>query len=468
MKEYKGKKYSVSCRQLNCMENKEASYQAANQWWTNKKLELDTTARQDAQARPPLPLEDLTRAWIDVMAREPWERELYEQQLAADPQRVIRRLAEGIVGLMISGEALPLEIAERLAPARLNQLVDATAAFRGQPAALPDRTVAAHCDHWAEGQRALVDAGQRSAAHTDNQRICLAYFRDYLGGQSDVGVIDGEKLAGFFRWCVAKIAERKANAQGKAGWSVVYAKKTFSVARAFIRWLAETEVIPLPKNIASPSFSFKDGPKEVPVWTPEEFKTALAAATGQLRLHLLLMANCGFTQVDIADLKNTEVDWERGRITRKRSKTRDHEDVPTVNYPLWPTTFALLKQYRKEGPLVLLTESGKPWVWERMENGSLKTSDNIASNYTHLKDKTGFKKPLKQLRKTAASLIESKGEYRGFSTLFLGHSPRSIADRHYVQPPQALFDAAVLWLGQQLGQVEPEPVKPAKKGKGRR
>jgi hypothetical protein len=31
-----------------------------------------------------------------------------------------------------------------------------------------------------------------------------------------------------------------------------------------------------------------------------------------------------------------------------------------------------------------------------------------------------------------------------------------------VQPPQDRFDATVLWLGQQLGQVEvePEPVKP--------
>jgi hypothetical protein len=36
---------------------------------------------------------------------------------------------------------------------------------------------------------------------------------------------------------------------------------------------------------------------------------------------------------------------------------------------------------------------------------------------------------------------------------FLGHSPRTVADRHYVVPPQELLDEAVTWLGRQLGQV---------------
>ena len=51
------------------------------------------------------------------------------------------------------------------------------------------------------------------------------------------------------------------------------------------------------------------------------------------------MINCGMTQVDIADLQPKEVDWDRGRIRRKRSKTDDHEQVPTVDYALWPRTW---------------------------------------------------------------------------------------------------------------------------------
>jgi hypothetical protein len=40
-KQYKGRRYQVSCRQLNASENKEASYQAANAWWISKKAEID-------------------------------------------------------------------------------------------------------------------------------------------------------------------------------------------------------------------------------------------------------------------------------------------------------------------------------------------------------------------------------------------------------------------------------------------
>ena len=40
------------------------------------------------------------------------------------------------------------------------------------------------------------------------------------------------------------------------------------------------------------------------------------------KLYILLMLNCGMTQKDVADLQKTEVDWDAGYISRKRSKTR--------------------------------------------------------------------------------------------------------------------------------------------------
>jgi hypothetical protein len=41
--------YSVSCRQLEVAESKEASWQAANRWWESKKAEID------ARPTPPQP-----------------------------------------------------------------------------------------------------------------------------------------------------------------------------------------------------------------------------------------------------------------------------------------------------------------------------------------------------------------------------------------------------------------------------
>jgi hypothetical protein len=64
----------------------------------------------------------------------------------------------------------------------------------------------------------------------------------------------------------------------------------------------------------------------------------------------------------------------------------------------------------------------------------------------------GFNRPLKELRKLGATLLASHEVYGRFHSYFLGHSPRTVADRHYVRPPQELFDEAVLWLGEQLGQ----------------
>jgi integrase len=251
------------------------------------------------------------------------------------------------------------------------------------------------------------------------------------------------------------VAERQADPQGKAGWSPDYAKKVHALARMFARHLAEQGLIDRPANVDSRAFRFGASAKAVPTWTVAEVRAALGAATGQMRLHLRLMLNCGMTQVDISDLKDSEVDWGRGRITRKRSKTADQKNTPTVEYPLWPETFRLLKEYRSGQDRVLLTENGTTWTRSEIEEGKLVKKDSIASNYVHLKKKLkGFRKPLKELRKTAASLLEKHPDHSRYDWLFLGHSPRTVKDKHYVRPDQGRVDAAVLWLGQQLGQVE--------------
>lgn len=61
---------------------------------------------------------------------------------------------------------------------------------------------------------------------------------------------------------------------------------------------------------------------------------------------------------------------------------------------------------------------------------------------------------MKLLRKTAASMLESHEVYGRFVGLFLGHAPASMKDKHYSAPPQQHFDAAIHWLGEQLGVAE--------------
>ena len=161
------------------------------------------------------------------------------------------------------------------------------------------------------------------------------------------------------------------------------------------------------------------------------------------------MLNCGMTQKDITDIRFSEVDWESERITRKRSKTRRHDNVPAVGYLLWTETLQLLR--REKNPAgkgrVLVSKSGQPLCREEMtDDGNYKKSDSISSAFERLKKKLKIKKPLISLKKTSASLIRGRKNSSGLEDLFLGHAPQKISDRHYAKPPQELFDEAVTWL----------------------
>jgi hypothetical protein len=93
-------------------------------------------------------------------------------------------------------------------------------------------------------------------------------------------------------------------------------------------------------------------------------------------------------------------------------------------------------------------------------DGKYKASDSIATNYNHLKVKLKKEgivaRPMKLLRKTSATKIESNKEYGRYAAYFLGHSPRTIKDKHYAAPSGDLFDEIVDWLGSWYGYANPD------------
>ena len=166
-------------------------------------------------------------------------------------------------------------------------------------------------------------------------------------------------------------------------------KKTWTITKSFLVWLLEHDYLPaLPKNFSNKKLKFDDAAPEIKTMAPATVKRLIDAAAGQLKLHLLLMANCGFTSVDISDLEQAEVDLELGKITRKRSKTDAVRSVPTVEYPLWQATLAELRRYQSGDPQrFLLTESGKAWKREFVkEDGKVSKTDAIKSNFRTLFD----------------------------------------------------------------------------------
>jgi integrase len=452
----KHKWFTVSPRQLRakygrtleeCPDDKEGSWPLANLWWQEKEFELAAAGKP-----PPRPLADRERiAFANAgIPPEEWEKQAREWDGRGTTSKVVNASLAMLASHLLKEGSLPPEVAAIVSAAGGQQLEEAGKVFRGESPTPSDRSVRTFSEKWLKHQQAQVAAGQMTAARAANNRTCLEHFLAFLG-EADISTIDAERLDSFYLHVVGKIRR-----PGKEeGWSVAYAKDVFSVARSFIRYSwAQCGGCDLPRNI---DFKFKFGSpaKKVATWTPIEFMRIVSEAPGKLKLCLLLMANTGSTQQDVSDLLDEEVDWEQGSITRKRSKTKDKENVPTVSYKLWPETFALLRKYRSGTERVLLTESGQPYVRTTLNptTGKLSKADGFASNYVHLKKRLAFAKPMKQLRKLGASLLAKHEVYGRFASYFLGHSPRTVADRHYVTPPQELFDEAVTWLGRQLGQV---------------
>jgi hypothetical protein len=254
MKEYKGKKYAVSCRQLGVPETKEASYQAANGWWERKKAEIDA-GRQIVR----LPLEDVGLAniglrpekvtdfqsFLDALpvrvvypaggggeyilitgTQEPSPEEVAEiikrrrsveavpppdgppAEVPLDPHTKLimvnppawgdvatelqRLVVQEIGKAIVSGQHLPDGIAENLPPARVQQLETGLKGLRGEPTVPVERTVGGQVEGWVRGYQVQVASGQLAPDRADNIRIAIEHFKNFVGSDADVATIDSQ------------------------------------------------------------------------------------------------------------------------------------------------------------------------------------------------------------------------------------------------------------------------------------
>jgi integrase len=246
-------------------------------------------------------------------------------------------------------------------------------------------------------------------------------------------------------------------------YSKDYAHSIFGAVRQWITWVAERGLMPLPGNIRSRRFKFGNGGgKKIVTFTDAEVQKLLTGCddfSERTRLFLLLGLNCGMLQNDIAELEDSEVNLSAGTLTRPRSKT---PDGPTVTYKLWPETVKLLRKYRAQvslpgrrgGSLFLLSERNSPLVRYWLEDGKQRRYDIIHSAWKRLTERVDFHKPFKVLRKTSATKLGSHEQFKFYVSYYLGHSPRSVAERHYVRPSDAEFFKACDWLrGQFFGEA---------------
>lgn len=261
----------------------------------------------------------------------------------------------------------------------------------------------------------------------------------HFGEETRIDAIDEEFWAGFHRHLIGEINAGR--------WSAVYANS----ARAFIEHLASLKRIAAPENFHDRKMRFSIPTTEVEVFSPDEAKALMVKVREPVRLLILLALNCGMTQSDISDLHPCEVDWEVGRLRRKRSKTAHHKNAPEIEYLLWPETFDPLKRLRSSDPdHVLVTKSGRPWVDRKAQN-----TDFVRTEF----DTLDARLPFKHLRKTAATTLGAHPEFRAYAQYFLGHAPETVADTHYVRPSRKRFDLAMLWLRESFAPTASLPIR---------
>jgi integrase len=445
---YRGRRYVVSCRQLGAIsETKEESYQLANLWWQAKKTEIDGQHPNAARI-----LEQRRRIrWAERHNREDLIRDLRDliEQLENDKDGSDPSPLDPSPFVVIPGESIKEYVRSVFGHSTNNrQTVESVtklsrmeeeSVWRGRLESLPehsspttpqDRSVAHQVQLWLDDLKTRVAAGQYGPGEYRGQTSYIRHFVTYLGEQTLIDAIDEERWAGYHRHLMNRI--------GAGECSPEYGKKLHRSARSWVEYLSTLKRIPAPGNLTDKKMKFNIPRRAIEVFGGPEITRLLSESRDTIRLMIFLALNCGMTQIDISDLSHDEVDWERGRLTRKRSKTADHASTPVVEYALWPETFALLKLLRSsDRDRVLVTRSGKPWVNRRETN-----IDSIRIEFEKLNPALSFK----HLRKSAATMLGGHGEYRAYAQFFLGHAPSSIADAHYVKPSQERFDSAVDWL----------------------
>ena len=449
---YKGYPYYFVGKQAG--ETLEQAYQRAWGQWSARKVQLDA-----------LPLAEEKRVTQTILAY--YQGTASNHLTSAARQNNPQRFFE-VVGIVKTVEAyvkkygrITIDDPQRIAEAPweyldllgLEQDEDTIRpAMRGEDPIESETSLEAILEAYKTSRTVEVEANRLTFATLQRTMERMQSFVDFAGPGVDVAKVTSAQLEGYREKLtkdvgLGKIAERTAN-------------DLLAAVSQLYEWCRLRQIVDeKPRIIAEKKLKIRvtNGAKKIEVFSIEEVKQLIGeGCTDRTRLFFLLMLNCGFLQADIANLQPDEVDWKAGRIIRKRWKTRQHASVPEVEYLLWPATFKLLKECRsKDKDRVLVTVNGDPLAQNRNVDGHLRQTDNIKEAYYHRCKQLGIekRKAPKTFRKTSASLLGGHKEYRSLDWLFLGHSPKTIADKHYVAIPQELLDEAVTWLGKQYGVV---------------
>ncbi len=415
VKMHKGVRYRIGCKDLGAaVFTRDGSYQLANEWWRQKLAEIDAPRRK---------LLDRLEAKAEEVAR-------------IDAEVAMQLLGQEF------GERLTDDEARERAVKKVRQVSARINAALSEPV---------HADFALSTQVERFLAVERARGAKPGTYGDVAYYSRKIGqcpslNAGDVRTITTGTVTDYYAWL------------RRSEESPVVQRKRWNYFRRFVRFLWADGVLEgLPRNLDLKTFSFRVTARKIKTYSAEQVRGLLGGLPPRLRLYALLALNCGMYGVDMARLRRDElirVSATEARIRRKRTKTEDQKNVPEVEYLLWPETLASLDRYPPtHEEFVLTSKTGTPLWTNEIRGGEKAKKDLIGLQWRRGRLKGRATKPsipLKALRSVSASVLESHREYGRYKSHFLGHSPETLADRHYAAPSQELFDQAVMWLRTQL------------------
>jgi site-specific recombinase XerD len=412
-----GKRYTITPSALGCPATKEGSYQAFNDWWEKKKIEIDgqaqTSGRFGATIR-------------DLITKQQWcANNGYDDEA--------NRLSESIRWWQ-EMEA-DTSISHRDTSILNYESPDSRAVWndrlRHSKQVKTDTTIS----HWVASYVSLrlaeVEAKQLSPSQFDQVKTALYRFAQWAGEKCSVETINPDKWVDFYKYLLALTM------------GVETKKKTINTVRHFVKWLQERHLISH-FDTNGKRYGFKASQEDKETVNPRVIREAIDKADDRTKLLLLLMCNCGFNQVDISNLSPSQ--YANGVITRARSKTAKQKTI-TVSQSLWAVTRELLERYKETtGDRLFLTASGDPWVRDEIVKGQRSKSDNAGAAFKRLGVK-GFS--LKDIRATSGDLIKHQYD-KEVADFFLKHGQNRV-DGAYFSRSQVRLNKAINWLASQYG-----------------
>lgn len=417
-KMYKGQRYFVTCGQLGCPATKQASYQAANVWWSAKVATLAPIVPTFRQLSP------------SVVERQTEDLQLERGETAA----LLRYGRDQLAQHKATGR-IPV-------PAKI-QYVESFAT-----ACAADQTIGHHRDKFLEGLRAKGKTGGQTYREIRKylERITATAF---LNESLPIGSITEKTIDDHFSWL------------GELDWQPGTKNKHLNIFRRFVRWAVERKLCENPRNLESVEHKYgsDEGPNEIKTF--EGVSAVVDSLPMPQKLWAMLGLNCSMTQADLGALKWEQIDTKKWYLTRIREKTKKRKNSRKVTYKLWPETIALLKAMPTSEGLVFRTSSGEAlYVVRPATDDKPETKKDLFSLYWR-KDRMGVASPIPmgKFRSIGATALKKSETYRGFVEIYLAHGFSTTADKHYGKEADNPFFKALAFIRQTLFKAAKKKVK---------